>query len=151
MNKNTIKLIGDITTALNPIGCSILTVFIDIKTFLSFAVIYGLGTLIVQIIKGICDSDRPREGGEYQIIKIHGYSHNDGESCCSSHAISAALPAYFVLLWINFWWFIPFFIVSCICSWSRVRVKAHWLFDVILANIIAFVLNVCIKYLVIII
>lgn len=150
MSKDTIKRIGDIITITLPlITAIVLTICNCCRDLILFVIIYIMGNLTCQFIKGICDSERPREGGKYEIIKIHGYSHNDGESCCSGHAMSAALPTYFLLLSGNFWYFIPAFVLSCICAWTRVKVKAHWVFDVVLSNIIALLVNISIIYVVI--
>ena len=134
-----IKKLGDITTALNPIACIIFILFyFDYKVLIGFIITYAIGNILCQCIKGICDAKRPRDGGSHEVITIKPYSHEDGESCCSGHAMSSALPAYFILFCYEPIIFIPFFIINVICSWSRVYVKAHWLFDVLLSNIIAF-------------
>ena len=149
MNKEQIKKVGDILTVAIPIFMSgYLLIYESCKSLITFLLVYIVGNLLCQIIKGICDTDRPREGGEYETIKIHGYSHNDGESCCSGHAMSAALPAYFALLWVDIWLFISLFIFSSVCAWTRVKVKAHWTFDVVLSNIIALVVNIVVAYIV---
>ena len=146
--KEAIKKLGDILTlALPIIALPIIYILNGWKNLLIFVAIYGLGNLIVQIIKGIFDSPRPRETVGDHVIYVHGYSHNDGESCCSGHAMSAALPAYFILFFIKpLWIFIPFFILSSLCAWTRVYVKAHWPLDVIISNIIAFNLNLLVAY-----
>ena len=139
MNKKQIKKLGDILTIANPLLC-LLIVLLFYRTIINISIIictYIIGNCIVQIIKGITDSSRPREGGKYEVIKIHGYSHKDGESCCSGHAMSAIICAYFLLFYINVLLSIPFIILGYICAWTRIKVKAHWLFDVILSNIIA--------------
>ena len=146
--KEIIKKLGDILTLVLPIiALPIIYILNGWKDLLFFIAIYGLGNLIVQIIKGIFDSPRPRETVGDHVIYVHGYSHNDGESCCSGHAMSAALPAYFILFFIKpLWIFIPFFILSSLCAWTRVYVKAHWPLDVIISNVIAFNLNLLVAY-----
>ena len=145
---NKIKKLGDVLTlALPIISIPVIWLLSGFKMVLFFAGIYGIGNLIVQVLKGIFDEPRPRETIGDHIIYVHGYSHNDGESLCSGHAISACLPAYFCLFFIEPWWvFIPFLILSTICAWTRVKVKAHWPLDVIISNIIAFNLNLLVAY-----
>lgn len=146
--KNFIKKLGDVLTILLPVASLPLVYFINGWVSTVFlVVVYIIGNLIVQLIKGVCDSPRPRENKGDHVIYIHGYSHNDGESCCSGHAVSAALPTYFVMFFISpTWVFIPFFVLSCVCSWTRVYVKAHWILDVMLSNIIALNLNLLLAY-----
>lgn len=143
-----IKKLGDILTLLSPLVLILIIYLLNgWKDIIVFVIIYGLGNLIVQIIKGIFDSPRPRETVGDHVIYVHGYSHKDGESCCSGHAMSAALPAYFTLFFIKPWWVsIPFLILAWVCAWTRVKVKAHWLLDVIISNIIAFNLNLLFAY-----
>lgn len=149
MKKEYIKKLGDILTLALPIILLPITYIINNwKSTLLFVVFYGLGNLIVQICKGIFDAPRPRESQEH-VIYVHGYSHKDGESCISGHAMSAALPAYFALFFIKPWWvFIPFLILAWVCAWTRVKVKAHWPLDVIISNIIAFNLNLLAAYII---
>ena len=144
---NKIKKLGDVLTLVLPlILVLVVGILYDWKLDIIFAIVYGLGNLIVQICKGIFDAPRPRESQEH-VIYVHGYSHKDGESCISGHAMSAALPAYFILFFIKpLWIFIPFFILSSLCAWTRVYVKVHWPLDVIISNIIAFNLNLLVAY-----
>lgn len=150
MKKEYIKKLGDILTLALPITMiALIGILYGWKEGALFAIIYGVGNLIVQICKGIFDAPRPRESQEH-VIYVHGYSHDDGESCISGHSMSAALPAYFALFFIKPWWvFIPFLILSTICAWTRVYVKAHWPLDVIISNIIALNLNLLAAYIVI--
>ena len=151
MKKEYIKKLGDMLTLALPIALLPLIYFLkespsNLKYLAFFAGIYTLGNVIVQICKGIFDAPRPRESQEH-VIYVHGYSHKDGESCISGHAMSAALPAYFALFFIKPWWvFIPFLILAWVCAWTRVKVKAHWPLDVIISNIIAFNLNLLVAY-----
>lgn len=140
---NFIKKLGDVLTLVLPITALPVIYFLSgWKALIVFAVVYGLGNLIVQILKGIFDEPRPRETVGDHVIYVHGYSHNDGESLCSGHAMSACLPAYFCLFFIQPWWvFIPFLILAWVCGWTRIYVKAHWFLDVFLSNLIAF--NCC--------
>lgn len=151
MKKEYIKKLGDILTLALPIALLPITYFIGTwKSTLLFAVIYGLGNLITQLLKYIFDAPRPREMSGDHVIYVHGWSLDDGNSLCSGHAMSAALPAYFALFFIKPWWvFIPFLILSTICAWTRVKVKAHWPLDVIISNIIAFNLNLLAAYIII--
>lgn len=140
---NKIKKLGDVLTlALPIISIPVIWLLSGFKMVLFFAGIYGIGNLIVQVLKGIFDEPRPRETIGDHIIYVHGYSHNDGESLCSGHAISACLPAYFCLFFIEPWWvFIPFLLLAWVCAWTRWYVKAHWFLDIFLSNLIAF--NCC--------
>lgn len=148
-NKNILKKLGDILTIANPVlGLVLLCVLKEYKAIILYSIIYVVGNLVCQVVKGICDSSRPREGGKYEVICIRGYSHKDGESCCSGHAMSAALPAYYFLVWTNFWFFTPLFLLSFLCAWTRVKIKAHWPFDVLLSNFLALTTVVYAKYLV---
>lgn len=145
-----IKKLGDILTVILPIA-SIPTIWClsNFRMLILFAGIYLIGNLIVQILKGIFDEPRPRETKGDHVIYVHGYSHNDGESLCSGHAVSAALPAYFILFFIEPWWtFIPFLLFSWLCGWTRIKVKAHWFLDVFLSNLIAFNCCLLVAYLV---
>jgi len=149
MSNNAIKKLGDVLTRVLPIAAiPVIWILSGWKLLLVFAVIYGVGNLIVQILKGIFDEPRPRETVGDHVIYVHGYSHNDGESLCSGHAMSACLPAYFCLFFVQPWWvFIPFFILAELCGWTRIRVKAHWPLDVFLSNLIAFNCNLLAAYL----
>lgn len=77
----TIKKLGDITTALNPIACIVFILFyFDYKVLIGFIITYAIGNILCQCIKGICDAKRPRDGGSHEVITIKPYSHEDGES-----------------------------------------------------------------------
>ena len=143
MNKNIIKKLGDVLTLALPISAvPVILAISGLKSLILFAVVYGLGNLIVQVLKGIFDEPRPRDTVGDHVIYVHGYSHNDGESLCSGHAMSACLPAYFCLFFIQPWWvFIPFLVLAWVCGWTRIYVKAHWFLDVFVSNLIAF--NCC--------
>lgn len=150
MVMNKIKKLGDILTLALPISAIPVILFLtNWKVLILFAIIYGLGNLIVQILKGIFDEPRPRDTVGDHVIYVHGYSHNDGESLCSGHAMSACLPAYFSLFFIKpFWVFIPFLLLAWLCGWIRIKVKAHWFLDVFLSNLIAFNCCLLVAYLV---
>lgn len=143
MNKTVIKKLGDVLTLALPIAAvPVIWSISGLKSIILFAVVYVLGNLIVQVLKGIFDEPRPRDTVGDHVIYVHGYSHNDGESLCSGHAMSACLPAYFCLFFIQPWWvFIPFLLLAWVCGWTRIYVKAHWFLDVFLSNLIAF--NCC--------
>lgn len=143
MNKDIIKKIGDITTVVNPIAMLPVAYFLcGWKGLVIYAATYGLSALISQILKGIFDAPRPRDSQQEHVLYIHKYSHKDGESFLSQHAMSACAPAAFALFFVSpLWIFIPFFIVAVICSWTRVYVKAHWPLDVIAACLLTF--NCC--------
>lgn len=151
MRQEYIKKLGDVLTLALPIALLPLIYFLNespnnLKYLAFFAGIYTLGNVIVQICKGIFDAPRPRESQEH-VIYVHGYSHKDGESCISGHAMSAALPAYFALFFMHPSWIcIPFILLAWICAWTRVKVKAHWPLDVIISNIIAFNINLLVAY-----
>jgi len=140
---NFIKKLGDVLTLLLPIAALPVIFFLSgWKLLVLFAVVYGIGNLIVQILKGIFDEPRPRDTVGDHVIYVHGYSHKDGESLCSGHSMSACLPAYFCLFFIQPWYvFIPFLLLAWLCGWTRIKVKAHWFLDVFLSNLIAF--NCC--------
>ena len=142
-----IKILGDILTKALPLALA-LTIILqkDWWSLLYFGIVYGVGIGIVEILKGIFDAPRPRETVGDHVIYVHGWSHKDGESLCSSHAMSACLPAFYLLFTGPIYLFIIYFILSSICAWTRVKVKAHWLLDVILPNIIAFNLNLLLFY-----
>jgi membrane-associated phospholipid phosphatase len=142
-----IKILGDILTKALPLALA-LTIILqrDWRSLFYFGIVYGAGMLLTQIIKGIFDAPRPRESKEH-VIYVRGYSHKDGESCISSHAMSACLPAFYLLFTGPIYLFIIYFILSSVCAWTRVKVKAHWPLDVILPNIIAFNLNLLLFYL----
>lgn len=143
MIKKYIKKLGDVLTLLLPIaGIPVIWCLSGWKVLLVFAGVYGIGNLIVQILKGIFDEPRPRDTVGDHVIYVHGWSMNDGNSLCSGHAMSAALPAYFCLFFVSPWWvFIPFLVLAWVCGWTRIYVKAHWFLDVFISNLIAF--NCC--------
>ena len=148
MNKDTVKFIGDVLTKALPLALAVtLSIQHNWWYLLYFGIVYAVGMLIVQVLKGIFDAPRPRETQGDHVIYVHGYSHHDGESLCSSHSMSACLPAYFLLFTGPVYLFIVYFILSSICAWTRVYVKAHWPLDVILPNIIALNLNLLLFYL----
>ncbi len=140
---NFVNKLGDVLTVLLPISAiPVVWLLSGWKLLLVFIVVYGLGNLIVQILKGIFDEPRPRETVGDHVIYLHGYSHKDGDSLCSGHAMSACVPAYFCLFFVLPWWvFIPFLVLAWVCGWTRIYVKAHWFLDVFLSNLIAF--NCC--------
>lgn len=143
MNKEIIKKLGDILTIALPIAAiPVIWSILGLKSIILFAAVYGLGNLIVQVLKGIFDEPRPRDTTDDHVIYVHGWSMHDGNSLCSGHAMSACLPAYFCLFFIEPWWvFIPFLLLAWLCGWTRIYVKAHWFLDVFLSNLIAF--NCC--------
>lgn len=148
INSTFIKKMGDVLTKAIPISIIPVVYFLlGYKQIILCALIYGVGMLVTEVLKGVFDAPRPRETVDDHVIYVHGYSHNDGESLCSSHAMSAALPAYFALFFIKPWWVcIPFILLAWLCAWTRVKVKAHWPLDVIISNIIAFNLNLLVAY-----
>ena len=111
---NFIKKLGDVLTLLLPISALPVIFFLSgWKLLVLFAIVYGIGNLIVQILKGIFDEPRPRNTVGDHVIYVHGYSHKDGESFISGHAMSACLPAYFCLFLVQPWWvFIPFLVLA---------------------------------------
>ena len=150
MNKLTIKKLGDITTILNPIAMTIVSlILVGWRGLLTYAVIYGISAIISQILKGIFDAPRPRNTIGDHVLYVHGYSHKDGESFLSQHMMSASAPAAYALFFLKPWWiFVPFLIVACICGWTRVYVKAHWFLDVISAGILCFNVALLTAYLI---
>ena len=140
MNNDLIKKIGDITTVINPVAMLPVAYFLFVwKGLIIYAAIYGLSALISQVLKGIFDAPRPRDSVKEHVLYIHTYSHKDGESFISQHAMSACAPAAFALFFVSPWWvFIPFLAVAILCSWTRVYVKAHWPLDVIAACLLTF-------------
>ena len=149
MSKDAIKKLGDVLTLALPIAAiPVVWWLAGWKILIVYAVVYGLGNLIVQILKGIFDEPRPRETVGDHVIYVHGYSHNDGESLASGHAVSAALPAYICLFFVKPWWvFITFLFLAELCGWTRIRVKAHWPLDVVVSNLIAFNCSLLAAYL----
>lgn len=148
--KNFIKKLGDWTTVINPVAMVILALFLTgWKGLLIYTAIYGLSALISQILKGIFDSPRPRNTVGDHVLYVHGYSHKDGESFLSQHAMSACAPAAYALFFLKPWWiFIPFLFVAIVCSWTRVYVKAHWTLDVISAFLLTFNVGLLAAYLI---
>ena len=147
INKDTIKFIGDVLTKSLPLALLITLILQKNWWYLLYAgIIYITGMGIVEILKGIFDAPRPRETVGDHVIYVHGWSMHDGNSLASSHAMSACLPAYFLLFTGPCYLFIVYFILSSICAWTRVYVKAHWPLDVILPNIIALNLNLLLFY-----
>ena len=145
--KNIIKKLGDVLTILLPVSALPVIYFLcGLRDLISFVVVYAIGNLVVQLLKGIFDAPRPRDSKEH-VLYIHGYSHGDGESFLSGHAMSAALPAYYILFFVKpLWVCLPFLLLAWICAWTRVFVKAHWPLDVVSANLVAFFLNICFAY-----
>lgn len=143
MSKDAVKKLGDVLTVALPVAAiPVIWSLSGWKALIVFAVVYGLGNLIVQVLKGIFDEPRPRETVGDHVIWVHGYSHSDGDSLASGHAVSAALPAYFCLFFVAPWWvFIPFTLLAWTCGWCRIYIKAHWFLDVFVSNLIAF--NCC--------
>jgi membrane-associated phospholipid phosphatase len=143
MNKKIIKKLGDVLTLALPISAiPVIWSISGLRALFLFVGIYGLGNLIVQVLKGIFDEPRPRDTVGDHVIYVHGWSMTDGNSLCSGHAMSACLPAYFCLFFIEPWWvFIPFLVLAWVCGWTRIKVKAHWFLDVFVSNLIAF--NCC--------
>lgn len=147
MYKDLVKKIGDVTTVLNPVATiPVSYMFCGWKGIIVYAIIYGLGAIISQVLKGIFDSPRPRDSKEH-VIYIHGYSHKDGESFLSQHSMSASLPAYYILFFVKpLWICLPFILLAWTCAWTRVYGKAHWPLDVVSANLVSFFLNICFAY-----
>lgn len=149
MSKKEVKTLGDVLTVLLPLaGVAVIWLISGWKTLLVYAGVYGLGTIAVEVLKGIFDEPRPRETVGDHVIWVHGWSHSDGESLASGHAVSAALPAYFCLFFVAPWWvFIPFTLLAWTCGWCRIYVKAHWLLDIVVSNMIAFNTSLLAAYL----
>lgn len=143
MSNDAVKKLGDVLTVALPVAAiPVVWALSGWKALIVFAVVYGLGCLISETLKGIFDEPRPRDTVGDHVIYVHGWSMNDGNSLCSTHAMSAALPAYFCLFFVAPWWvFIPFTLLAWTCGWCRIYVKAHWFLDVFVSNLIAF--NCC--------
>lgn len=147
MNKKHIKLLGDVITIINPVSMLVLSYILNgIRGLVIFTIIYAISALISQILKGIFDAPRPRDSYGLHVIYIKKYSHNDGESFLSQHMMSASAPATYALFFSSIWIFVLYTIIACICGWTRVYVKAHWLLDVISAYILCFNVSVLVAY-----
>ena len=145
--KNIIKKLGDVLTILLPVSALPVIYFLcGLRELFSFVIIYAIGNLVVQLLKGIFDAPRPMDSIEH-VLYIHGYSHEDGESFLSGHSMSASLPAYYILFFVKpLWICLPFILLAWTCAWTRVYVKAHWPLDVVSANLVSFFLNICFAY-----
>ena len=71
--KHIIKKLGDVLTILLPVSALPVIYFMcGLRELISFVIIYVIGNLVVQLLKGIFDAPRPRDSKEH-ILYIHGY------------------------------------------------------------------------------